>query len=381
MGFVQKLFAHPAYDSFWQDQAMDRILAKQPISVPVLLVHSIYDQEDIYGALHVYHALKPLDTTGKVFLVMGPWFHHQQRLDGSSIGEFALGNDTAQFFRRVMLKGFLDHFLLDTPPPGAPFPAVVFQTGANRWMPVASWPGYCSKAPGAPPCPYTDTKVYLQPGGKLDFSPAQAGGDGFEEYVSDPARPVPFLPRPIHLAGEDGEKLWQTWLVSDQRPASGRTDVLTFESAPLTAPAAIAGEPVANIVASTTGTDGDFVVKVIDVFPDEGGRDPKLGGYQLMVSGDIFRGRYRNGFAKPQPIPAGEKQIFRFALPAANHLFQPGHRIMVQVQSSLFPLYDRNPQTYVDNIFFAKPDDYRKATIRVFDTGADGSYVNLPLVR
>jgi putative CocE/NonD family hydrolase len=183
----------------------------------------------------------------------------------------------------------------------------------------------------------------------------------------------------VHLEGDAGEADWQSWLVSDQRPAASRTDVLTFETAPLDHKVRIAGEPVANIVASTTGTDGDFVVKLIDVFPDEVGRDPKLGGYEMMVSGDIFRGRYRGGFDKPKAIPPGEKQTYRFTLPNASHAFLPGHRIMVQIQSSWFPLYDRNPQTYVDNIFFAKPDAYKKATIHVFDAGADASFVELPL--
>jgi len=379
MGFVQKLFAHPAYDSFWQDQAMDKILAQQPLTVPVLFVHSLFDQEDIYGAVHAYEALKPLDTANdKIYIVAGPWFHHQARLNGSTLGELAFGNDTAQFFRHILLRSFLDHFLLDSPPPGRPFPTVVFQTGSNRWMPVPVWPNQCQDGAA---CPYTRTKVFLQPDGKLDYAAAPAGGAGYDEYVSDPAKPVPFLPRPVHIGGEDGEKSWQTWLVSDQREAGGRTDVLTYESEPLAKPVAIDGAPVANIVASTTGTDGDFVVKVIDVYPDEAGRDPKLGGYQLMVSGDIFRGRYRNGLAKPAPIPAGEKQTYRFELPVANHQFLKGHRIMVQIQSSLFPLYDRNPQTYVDNIFFAKPGDYKKATIRVFNSGADDSYVDLPLIK
>jgi putative CocE/NonD family hydrolase len=387
LGFVQKLFAHPAYDEFWQDQALDKILAKQKLTVPTMLVHSLFDQEDIYGALHVYQAVKPHDGPtavpgrplppvapgeGNVFLVAGPWFHHQQRLDGSKIGEIAFGTDTAQTFRHVLLKSFFDHYLLDNPPPGRVFPAVVFETGSNQWQALPLWPAAL---------PVLPRKYYLSPGGTIATdAPAPAASPGFEEYVADPAKPVPFLPRPVHLEGDAGEADWQGWLVSDQRPASGRTDVLTFETEPLTQKVRIAGEPVANIVASTTGTDGDFVVKLIDVYPDEVGRNPKLGGYQLMVSGDIFRGRYRNGFDKPQPIPAGQKQTYKFKLPNASHAFLPGHRIMVQVQSSWFPLYDRNPQTYVDNIFYAPPEAYKKATIHVFDAGADASSVELPVV-
>jgi hypothetical protein len=155
---------------------------------------------------------------------------------------------------------------------------------------------------------------------------------------------------------------------------------LSFATPVLTEALKISGEPIANLIASSTGTDGDFVVKLIDVYPDEIGREPKMGGYQLMVSADILRGRYRDSFSNPKPIPADQKQVFRFSLPTANHVFLPGHRIMVQVQSSWFPLYDRNPQTYVDNIFFAKPGDYKKATIKIFDAGSSASFVDLPVV-
>ena len=185
----------------------------------------------------------------------------------------------------------------------------------------------------------------------------------------------------MHLDGEAGEHDWQSWLVSDQRPASSRTDVLSYESAVLTAPLKIAGEPAVHLRASTSGTDGDFVVKLIDVYPEEMGREPALGGYQLMVSGDIFRGRYRQALDKPAAIPAGVVQDYGFNLPDANHVFLPGHRIMVQVQSSWFPLYDRNPQSFVENIFFAKPGDYHQAEIHVFDAGADGSFLELPVVK
>jgi putative CocE/NonD family hydrolase len=232
-----------------------------------------------------------------------------------------------------------------------------------------------------PVCTLEPDKLYLQHGGGLSFAAPAPGAPGYTSYVSDPAKPVPFLPRPVHLAGEAGEKAWQTWLVSDQRPAASRTDVLTYESPVLDAPVKIAGEPVVHLNASTSGTDGDFVVKLIDVYPEQMGREPQLGGCQLMISGDIFRGRYRDGFDKPSPIPAGKSQIYSWHLPDANHVFLKGHRMMVQVQSSWFPLYDRNPQTYVENIFFAKPADYKAATIQVFDAGSDGSFLELPVVK
>jgi len=182
------------------------------------------------------------------------------------------------------------------------------------------------------------------------------------------------------LADDEGPQ-WVEWLVSDQRNVGTRPDVATFETDRLTKPVKIAGEPVANLIAATTGTDGDFVVKLIDVYPDVVPQTPALGGYQLMISADILRGRYRNSFSNPEPIPANQQQTYRFALPTANHVFLPGHRIMVQVQSTWFPLYDRNPQTYVTNIFDAKSNDYKKATIELFDTGTNASFVELPVVK
>jgi len=221
----------------------------------------------------------------------------------------------------------------------------------------------------------------LQAGGKLRLGSSDAAIPDFEAYVSDPAKPVPYLPRPIHIGGEEGETNWQTWLVSDQRDAASRPDVLSFSTPVLQEPVKISGEPIANLIASTTGTDGDFVVKLIDVYPDEVGREPRMGGYELMIAADILRGRYRDSFSDPKAIPPDQKQVYRFALPTANHVFLPGHRIMVQVQSSWFPVYDRNPQTYVDNIFFAKPTDYKKATVKIFDGGSSASFVELPVVR
>jgi hypothetical protein len=373
VGFYRKVKEHPAYDSFWQSQAMDKLLAKEPVSVPVMLVHSLWDQEDIYGAVHVFAAIKPNDTDHKVFLVLGPWFHHQARLDGSAIGAIKFGSDTAAYFRENLARPFFDHFLKDDAPPADLAPVTAFETGTNRWERLPNWPATGDDGKIDP------ASLFLLPNGKLGFNPAPAAEPGYDEYVSDPAKPVPFLPRPI-LQGEDGYHDWQTWLVRDQREASCRTDVLTYTSDVLTAPLKISGVPIVNLAAATTGTDGDFVVKLIDVYPDETGRDPKMGGYQLMISADIFRGRYYQGFDNPKPIPADEKVIFRFDLPTANHVFLPGHRLMIQVQSSWFPLYDRNPQTYVDNIFLAKPTDYRKATIKVFNCGESSSFVELPVV-
>ncbi|KTT69944.1 CocE/NonD family hydrolase, partial [Sphingomonas endophytica] len=217
------------------------------------------------------------------------------------------------------------------------------------------------------------TPMYLQADRGLSTTKGAAGGDS---YVADPGNPVPHLSRPVNF--NDGR--WGDWLVSDQRHVDGRPDVMTYTGPVLTQPMRVSGAPIADLYAATTGTDGDFVVKVIDVFPAENATDPKMGGYELPISLDIFRGRYRDSFAKPTAIPAGKVQHYRFRLPTVNHVFQPGHRVMVQVQSSLFPLYDRNPQTFVPNIFFAKAGDYRAATVTLKRGGTQASAVLLPIV-
>jgi putative CocE/NonD family hydrolase len=376
IGFAVKVMNHPAYDAFWKEQAIDRLLAREKLTVPTMLVHSLWDQEDIYGNIAVWKAVKPQDTdNSKLYLVIGPWFHHQERLPGDAIGAIRFGSDTSLYFRQHLLRPFFDHFLKDDAPPLNIATVNAFETGTNQWLTLPAWPSGCSSG-----CRIDSKSLYLQPGGKLAFSAPAGSSPSYESYVSDPAKPVPYLPRPIHIKGEQGEVTWQTWLVSDQRDASSRPDVLSFESDALETPLKLAGEPIAHLVASTTGTDVDFVVKLIDVYPDEMGREPQLGGYELMVSADILRGRYRTAFDAPKPVPAGQPQLYQFGLPTVNHVFLPGHRIMVQVQSSWFPLYDRNPQKYVDNIFFAKPSDYVPATIHVFDGGRNQSFVELPVV-
>jgi putative CocE/NonD family hydrolase len=224
------------------------------------------------------------------------------------------------------------------------------------------------------------TALYLRAGLKLSLEAPTAGETAYEEYISDPAKPVPFVRRPIPPMGYEEGNPWPRWLVDDQRDASGRPDVVTFISDVLKEPTKIAGEPIANLVASTSGTDSDWVVKLIDVYPDEVGGDAAMGGYQLMIAADVFRGRYRESFTKAKPITSDTPLLYRFALPTANHVFRPGHRIMVQIQSSWFPLYDRNPQTFVPNIFWAKAGDYRKATQRVYHSVKDSSFIELPLV-
>jgi len=369
IGFWKKIQEHPSYDAFWSDQAVDKVLAAQPLKVPVLLVHSLWDQEDIYGAPAVYKAIKPLDKDNdKVFLVMGPWHHGQEIEDAESLGAIRFGSDTGTWFRQNVLRPFLDRYLKDDAPAAKIAPVTAYETGANRWQSLKEWPATQETRP-----------LYLEAGLKLGFSVPPATGEAFDEYVSDPAKPVPYRARPSQPMGYDAPLTWAQWLVDDQREASGRTDVLTYTSEVLTTPLHIAGQPIANLVASTSGTDSDWVVKLIDVYPDEVADHPNLGGYQLMIAADIFRGRYRESFSAPKAIEAGKPLKYRFALPPANHVFLPGHRIMVQVQSSWFPLYDRNPQSFVPNIFWAKPGDYKKATQRIYHAPGAASSIELPV--
>jgi putative CocE/NonD family hydrolase len=379
IGFWNKLVAHPSYDAWWQQQAMDKILAAQPLKVPVMLVHSLWDQEDIYGALAVYKAIKPKDTTNdKVFLVLGPWHHGQEIEDTSTLGALKFGSDPGAYFRQNILRPFLDHYLKDDAPASDVAPVNAYVTGTNKWERLSAWPAGCPSG-----CAITPTPLYLMASSKLSFTAPKAGDTEFDEYVSDPAKPVPYRARPSQPMGYDGELTWARWLVDDQREASGRTDVLVFSTDVLKDPVKISGQPIANLIASTSGTDSDWVVKVIDVYPDQVPGDPHMGGYQLMISADIFRGRYRESLEKPTAITPDKPLLYRFALPAANHVFLPGHRIMVQIQSSWFPLYDRNPQTFVPSIFWAKPADYKKATQRIYHSHALGeeSFIELPLVK
>jgi putative CocE/NonD family hydrolase len=375
LGFWTKLVEHPAYDAFWQDQALDKLLAKQPLKTPVMLVHSLWDQEDIYGAPAVYKAIEPKDTANdKVFLVIGPWHHGQMIASGSSLGAVKFGSDTALYFRKKILAPFLAQYLQDGAPKADVAPVIAFETGTNEWRRYSAWPPKADGDKGGKMTP-----LYLRAGLKLSHEAPKPGDAAFEEYVSDPAKPVPFVRRPIKAMGYDEDNIWPRWLVDDQRDASGRPDVVTFVSDTLTAPMKISGEPIANLVAATSGTDSDWVVKLIDVYPDEVGGDAVMGGYQLMIAADIFRGRYRESFTKAKPITPDTPLMYRFALPTANHVFLPGHRIMVQIQSSWFPLYDRNPQTFVANIFWAKPDDYRKATQRIYHSPKQSSFIEIPL--
>jgi uncharacterized protein len=305
---------------------------------------------------------------------MGPWHHGQEIGDGSSLGALKFNSDTGLYFREHILGRFLDQYLKDDAPKADIAPVMAFETGTNAWRRLPSWPAGCESG-----CAVHSKPLYLQSGLKLSFDAPKGGAPEYDEYVSDPAKPVPFRARPIQPVGYSAEATWAQWLVDDQREASGRPDVLAFTSDVLKEPVKISGQPVVNLIASTSGTDSDWVVKVIDVYPDEVSMQPHMGGYQLMVSADIFRGRYRESLEHPKAIESGKPLLYKYTLPTANHVFLPGHRIMVQVQSSWFPLYDRNPQTFVPNIFWAKPGDYKKAVQRVYHSADQASFIELPV--
>lgn len=368
-----KLTEHPAYDAFWQEQALDAVMARTPLKVPTMWLQGLWDQEDMYGANHSYQAMEGRDTGNTLnYLVMGPWRHSQVNYDGSALGALKFDGDTARQFRRDVLRPFFDQYLVDGAPKADTPPVLIYNTGENHWDRLQHWPLSCAQG-----CAAQARPLYLQAGGKLSFQAPAAGQGEYEQYVSDPAKPVPFVPRPAHFGDRD---MWTTWLVQDQRFVDGRPDVLTYVSEPLTAPLKIGGVPVVNLQASTSGSDSDWVVKLIDVYPEENASDPKMGGYELPVSLAIFRGRYREGFEAAKPVASDQALAYRFDLPNANHVFKPGHRVMVQVQSSLFPLYDRNPQTFVPNIYFAQPSDYRKATQRIWHTPQQPSFIELPVL-
>jgi putative CocE/NonD family hydrolase len=366
---IRKFLENPAYTEFWSLQAVDKWLAARPHTVPTMLVVGQWDQEDSYGAPAVYRALEPKDTNNdRVSLVIGPWRHSGFNHYGYDLGALTFTGDTAREWRTKYAKPFFDHWLKGAPDPKTP-PVLTYATGVNQWNVSPRWPMGTAKP------------LYLAADGKATFEMPAAPGS--EEYLSDPAKPVPFIPRPIDM----GDAVqWKPWLVHDQRFVTGRPDVAVWTSAPLEKAVHIMGAPEVELFASTTGTDSDWVVKLIDVYPNDvpepasQGAKPSMAGFELPVGIEIFRGRYLKSFAQPSPLEPGKVERYTWTLPDVDHVFLPGHRIMVQVQSTLFPLYDRNPQTYVENIMFAKPGDYRKATQRVWFGGATPSAVKLPVV-
>ena len=362
LGFWNRLSAHPAYDAFWQGQALDRDLVARPSTVPTMWLKGLWDQEDMWGAVVTWERLNAKGHANN-HLVMGPWAHSQVNGKAETLGPMKWKGDTAADFRHDVLIPFFNTYLKDRPAATPLPPVMIYNASENHWDSFARWPGTSTLAP-----------LYLQANNGLGFAQAAAGETS---YVSDPAKPVPFLAPPMNFSERSR---WVSWLLQDQRFVATRTDVLSYQTPVLTAPVKVEGAPFADIFAKTTGSDMDVVVKIIDVYPPTLPEQPEMSGYQLAVSMDIFRGRYRESFEKPTAIPANQVQEYKFRLPTMNYVFKPGHRIMVQIQSSLFPLYDRNPQTFVPNIFFAKPADYQKSTISVMHGAGGASSVLLPVV-
>ena len=366
---VRKFLDNPAYTPFWSLQAVDKWLAAQPLVVPTMIELGQWDQEDSYGGPAVYRALEPKDTNNdRVSLVIGPWRHSGANHYGYDLGPLTFKGDTAREWRVKYVKPFFDHHLKGAPDPRTP-PVLTYATGIDEWQVSPKWPVGVAKP------------IYLAADGKATFERPTARGS--VQYVSDPAKPVPYLPRPID---SNDPMQWKAWLVRDQRFVTGRPDVVEWTSAPLESAVHVMGAPQVDLYAATSGTDSDWVVKLIDVYPNDvpeeaaQGAKPSMAGYELPIGIEIFRGRYLRSFAEPAPLKPGKIERYRWALPDVNHVFLPGHRIMVQVQSTLFPLYDRNPQTYVDNIMYAKPGDYRKATQTIGFGGDAASAVVLPVV-
>ena len=360
--------AHPNYDEFWQKQAFPRYINGSP-AVPNLNVAGWWDQEDFYGPVKVYELFEKSDPRHLNYLVAGPWNHGGwARTDGSKLGEIPFDSNTSKYFRQHIEAPWFAYWLHDKG--SRDFAeATVFQTGSNRWEKYDSWP----------PASARPTNVYLRAGGKLSFDPpASTETEAYDSYISDPEHPVPYRHRPVSPTYPDGG--WPIWLVEDQRFVDNRPDVLTWQTEPLKNDIRIAGDIVAQIFASTSGSDSDWVAKLIDVYPEAYPQDPHLAGYELMIADEILRGRFRNSFEHPAAITPGAVTPYMIDLHTNDHAFLKGHRIMVQIQSTWFPLYDVNPQTFVENIFNARASDYQKATQRVYRSPSSASHIVLPVV-
>jgi putative CocE/NonD family hydrolase len=358
---------HPAYDDFWRRKAI--AYALHQATVPNLNVAGWWDQEDFYGPMATYANLEKNDAARLDFLVVGPWNHGGwAHGPGSSLGQIPFYSNTSQYFREKVEAPWFAYYLHGK----GELPlkeALLFQTGSNAWTTFDAWPPKDAQTRG----------LYFSAGGKLSFDPPKSeAADAFDSYVSDPANPVPYRNRPLdETYPSDHPGHWYTWLVQDQRFVEKRPDVLTWKTEELTQDVTLTGQVTAKLFASTSGSDADWVVKLIDVYPDKSDTEPTLEGYELMIADEIFRGRYRNSYEKPEALTPGEITPFTVDLHTANHVFKKRHRIMVQVQSTWFPLYDRNPQKFVPNIFEAKAKDYQKATEKIYRSGKFPSHVEI----
>ena len=357
---------HPNYDAFWQRQAVAPYL--DHVTVPSLTVSGWWDQEDFYGAIKIYETLEQHDTKHLNYLAVGPWNHGGwSGKTGESLGAIDFGSPTAAYFRKNIEAPWFAYWLHNKGTLNLA-EATTFEGGADQWEAHDHWPARSG---------VTNQALYLHAGHGLAFSkPAAAADSGFDSYVSDPANPVPYRKRPILMTYGKGST-WSRWLTDDQRFLQGRPDVLSWETLPLTDDVNIAGAISAHLFASTTGSDADYIVKLIDVYPETA--PDSMSGYELMVANDVLRGRFRNGFVHPEPITPNHVDEYSIDLHTQDYRFQKGHRIMVQVQSTWFPLIDRNPQTFVPNIFKAKPSDFKAETERIFRSPKSASYISLPV--
>jgi putative CocE/NonD family hydrolase len=360
--------AHPNYDDFWKKQAFAPYLNR--VTVPTLHVAGWWDQEDFYGPLKIYELLERHDKNNQNFLVVGPWNHGGWASGkGRRLGKIDFDSSTGKYFRERVQAPWFAHFLKDKGTLHQP-EALLFETGSNRWVSHDRWPRQ----------DVTVRKLYFHPKGRLSFEPPQPGpGAGYDCYVSDPARPVPYRPRPVEPTYPG--PAWPVWMTEDQRFVHLRPDVLSWETEPLQEDVTIAGDLVARLYAATSGTDSDWVVKLIDVYPEDYPNDAKMGGYQLMIASEVFRARYRKRFEVPEPVEPNRVHGYTIGLHGRAHCFQKGHKIMVQVQSTWFPVIDRNPQKFVANIFEARDSDYQKATQRVYHMPEHPSHVHLPVLQ
>ena len=360
---------HPNYDEFWQRQAMKPYLKR--VTVPTLNVAGWWDQEDFYGPLTIYRELEKHDDQSKNFLVVGPWNHGGwNRGAGRRLGAIDFGSATGEYFRAKIQAPFFAFYLKDKGTLTQP-EATVFESGSNRWRTFSAWP----------PKEATERSLFFRANGRLSFSaPGAAESGAFDSYLSDPAHPVPYRHRPIEPTYYPKGSGWSVWLLEDQRFVTDRADVLHWTTDLLAEDVVVAGDITAKLFASTTGQDADFVVKLIDVYPEENPDDFRLGGFELMVANDVFRARFRKSREQPSPMVPGAITPVTVDLHTQSYRFRKGHRIMVQVQSTWFPLIDRNPQTWVPNIFEAKESDYRAQTHRIWRTDVAASRVVLSTV-
>jgi uncharacterized protein len=355
---------HPNLDQFWRTELCSVLpFIQSPVKVPTLNVGGWFDSEDHFGAVETYKKYEQGDLHALNNLVIGPWYHGGWTYSrGQLLGAVDFGSDTAKWYRENVEAPWFARWLKDKG--GIDLPEVLsFRTGANKWKRYDAWP---------PKTGIKEARLYLQSRNALSFVPPAQSEDPYDQYISDPRKPIPYVPRPITFDG------WSEWQMADQRFVDDRPDVLTYQTPPLSEAVTITGEPIAHLFASTSGSDADWVVKLIDVYPDKT-QPAYMGGFEFMLAEEVFRARYRNGFEQAEPITPDKIASYEFSLRSRDHTFLVGHRIMVQIQSTWFPLIDRNPQTFVPNIYEAVQSDFRSATQRIYHSPTTASYVSLPL--